>query len=422
MKIHSERRRRWRSSPSGLALGAAALLLGLHLVAAQEGGVAIPGEPCLAPEAIKGLGSVPQTELHLQHFIPRYEETCPSGVGKMTYDALGDAAAVRMVMRHENGKTSPVDPPYLIYAMDLPLTSFEKYSAEMDLFNPFRARYFSFVNHLPMYVYGVAVGYNLGSCDTGAPLKLSTSTLSLIYSGGITKWNDPILVFGDPSRSDDDNPFLESCNMAIDAARRLDEAAATIVFKDYLSQGNPTFHVYKTKELNTIWPQTLRPGCRGRFDSGMSTCLDSPGTIGYVLYQEAYVKSYQLAHVQNVSGQFVAPATVVWPPEDRIGWPDECVPASQGATVPPAQQDWSRTTLTATRNGYPICAFGYMLTFQRPAWAVSATNQEIRTLVDYLTVAARDDVQEGLSKFHVAPITPNVRTVVRTGINNITNV
>lgn len=383
---------------------------------------AIRGEPCLAPEDIKGLGARPQTSLHIQYLIPKYEETCPSGVDKMSYDPLGDEAAVEALVKRQSGKTAPTDAPYLIFATDLPLTSVEKYSAEVDLYHPFNPRTGAFVHHYPFYVSGVAIGYNLGFCETGQPLRLSARQLSLIYSGGITTWNNPLLVFGDPTRPDDDNPFLGTCNMAINVARRDDVAASTIILKDYLAQGNPAFYAYRLKELNTIWPQTLPPGCRGITDAGISTCLATPGTIGYALYQEAYDKSYNLAYVQNSSGAFIAPATTVWPAASRVTWPDQCVPASQSATVAPTQTDWSRTTLTTTTSGYPICAFGYMLSYARPSFYMGATPQELRTLVDYLTVSVRDDVQDGISSQHVSYITPNVRSIVRNGINNISDV
>lgn len=398
-------------------------LVGLAMLVTPASEGALRGDPCVAPGEIKGMGAQPQTSLYIQHFIPKYEATCPEGIGKVSYDPLGDSVAIQAIVRHQSGKTSPDEAPYGIFSVDLPLTSAEKYSAEMDVYHPFNPRLSSFVNHFPIYVYGVAIGYNLGFCETGQQLRITAKTLSLIYSGAITAWNHPLLVVGDPTRPDDDNPFLGSCNMAINAARRDDEAAATIVLKDYLSQGNPLFSVYKTKELNTIWPQTLPMGCRAVFDSGMSTCLATPGTIGYVLYQEAFDESYNIAYLQNTSGTFLAPATTVWPPGSRLGWPDKCLAASQGAAVVSTQADWSRITLTTTGAGYPICGFGYMLAFQRPSWAMAGfTSQEIRTVVDFLTVAARDDVQDALSALHVSPITSNVRNVVRQGINNINDI
>lgn len=386
----------------------------------------IPGEFCVGVDGIKGMGSSPQSQLFTQHFVPKFEAACPEGVGAVLYDPLGDAVAVDHIVHHNRGTAAE---PYLIFASDLPMTTVEKNSAEWDIYHPFRPKTASFVNHFPMYVFGVAIGYNLGYCEVGQPLKLTARTLSLIYSGVITTWNDPLLTTGDPSTTNDDNAFLSSCAMNINAARRDDEASSTIVFKDFMSQGNPIFNIYKTKELNRVWPQTLPLGCRGRQDLGMSTCLATPGTIGYVLYQEAYNQPYSIAHVANVSGQFVAPATTVSPLSSRLGWPDQCLPAAQSAALGTfsvggsgTQGDWSRTSLTATSNGYPICGFGYWLAYQRPVWAlIDIASTHVRTVVDFLTVSAQDATQNELSSMHVSPIPPNVRTVVRAGINNISN-
>lgn len=379
---------------------------------------AIPGDPCDGAAPIKGVGALPQANLFLDLFIPRYESHCPTGLGNVSYDSLGDPAAIRSVVRHDTGQASPSDPPYLIYATDLPLNTDEKYSADVDLYHPLNPRTNSVINHLPMHVYAVAVGYNLGICEAGQPIKLTSRSLSLIYSGIVTRWNDPLLVDQDPSRSDDDNLSLRNCPLGIRVAKRDDEASATIVFKDYLSQSNPAFQVYKRKELNRVWPG-VGLGCPGQFDLGMNTCLDEPGTIAYVLYQSAWNQSYRLAYLENAARQFVPPATVVWPREQRTIWPDRCTEAAQASTLPVTTADWSRVSLTGTTVGYPLCAFGYMLTWSRPWWSAGVGSGEIRTLYDFLTVAASDPTQSSLTSQHVAPIPQNVRTIVRTAVDRI---
>lgn len=379
---------------------------------------ALNTQPCVANEGIKAMGSQPQSSIHVNHFIPSFERDCPAGVGKMAYDAVGDAAAVRAIIRHERGSSAE---PYMMYTTDLPLTTVEKVSGEQDIYHPFRPALGSTINHFPAYVAGLAIGYKLPtSCSISVPLKLSSRSLSLIYSGAISRWNDPALVLGDALSFDDDNPGLSSCASGIRVAIREDEAAATIVLKDYLSQQNPIFNLYKTKELNKIWPPTLPlSGCRAEGDGGMTTCLSTPGTIGYVDYREAYQRTgYSMAQLQTIGGQFFTPASNISPTSSRTTWPDKCASAADSATVAGPNGDWSRVTLTNTTDGYPLCHFAYVLAFQRPsqAYLYTVSTQQLRTLVDYMTEVVDDPTQDGLKSYQVSPVPPKIRVMVRSAL------
>ncbi|HLF69879.1 MAG TPA: substrate-binding domain-containing protein, partial [Actinomycetota bacterium] len=245
----------------------------------------------------------------------------------------------------------------------------------------------------------------------------------LIYSGAITTWSDPILMIGDPTTASDDNPGLAGCGLGIDVAKREDIATSTNVLKEYLAIANPMFNGLKAKELTQVWPPTLPTGCRAIGDAGMSTCLATPGTLGHVLYQEAYSKTnYKMAELQNIGGGFAAPATNVSATPARTTYPDNCysAAAASASSLPPTQIDWSRVTLTNTTSGYPLCQFSYLLGYSRPEAAMAGVGPgQVRTMVDYLTDIARDDVQEGLKTRQVSPLPPAIRTLLRIGITNI---
>lgn len=381
---------------------------------------AYPGAFCLDPGYIRAVGSLPQSPIHVGYFIPKAGQLCPAESGLILYDPLGDAAAINAMIRRDLGGAPE---PNVLFAVDLPMTAAEKQEAENDVFHPFRPILSQTLNHFPIYVNGIAIGYNLSSCNLTTPLKLTPRTLSLIYSGGITTWSDQLLILGDPSTNSDDNPGLAGCGLGIDVAKREDIATSTNVLKDYLSAANPIFNALKVRELTQVWPPTLPTGCRAIGDPGMSTCLATPGTIGYVLYQEAYAKTnYKMAELQNIGGEFAAPATNVSATSARKTYPDNCSSAAAAAatSLPPTQVDWSRVTLTNTTVGYPLCQFSYLLGYSRPEAAMSGIGpSQVRTMVDYLTDIARDDVQDGLKARQVSPLPPAIRTLLRNGITLI---
>lgn len=392
------------------------VVLAQSLLVLPAAEAAIPGSFCVGNDAVSGIGSFTQEPIWRNHFVPTFEDRCPEGLNKVLYDKVGDTAGVEAAIEHYLGDFSK---PYMMYTTDLAMTTAEKYQAELDTRRIFRPALFSTINHFPALIYGVAVGYNLGTgCASDDPLKLSARQLSLIYSGVIAVWSDPLLVLGDPSNLSDDNPFLANCHVNIKVIVRQDPASTTITFKDYLSRDNPVFNIYKQKELNTTWPSTLR-FLWGYGDAGVSTQLGVPGAIGYVGYQEARTQpGYKLALVDNSSKVFVAPASNIEPGE-RTSYPSGCTAAANTVVVASTIQDWSRVSMTGTALGYPLCAFSYILVFQRmlESYQYATANTQARTVVDFLTVTFEDATQDGLTAHGFAPLVPTMRTTVRTGVN-----
>ena len=89
--------------------------------------------------------------------------------------------------------------------------------------------------HIPVVVGGEAIVYNL----PGDPkLKLDAGTLSGIYLGDITKWNDPKIAALNPV----DLPALP-----IFVVHRSDGSGTTFIFTNYLSAVNPAWAVRSAK-------------------------------------------------------------------------------------------------------------------------------------------------------------------------------
>lgn len=379
---------------------------------------AIPGDFCVEPPGVRVLGTATQVSVYLDHFIEQYEIICPPAQGIVSYDPGGEAAAVEGAISHDYG--NPLEPT-VMYATDLALSASEYNQAFMDARHIFNPALLSFLNHFPTHVYGVAAGYNLGSCAVSQPVRFTPRTLSLIYSGMISRWNDQLLVIGDPADLNDNNPELASCNLSMKVSIRHDWAASTAVLKDYLSQENDLFTALKLKEINTSWPSTLTPNCSGTGEVGMATCLNVAGRIGYIDYREAsFHTTFSFARLRNRGGQFLAPATNVTPTASRVKWPNNCPAAAETVTAATTRQDWSQVTLTRTPSGYPMCNFGYALMFWRPTEAShnGVAQGAARTGADLLEVIYMDSVQNNLPLFRVAWLPLNIRELGRTGVQN----
>lgn len=399
------------AGPAARVFRSLVLLLSLGLLLPQPlaADAAIPGTFCGGPQSITGVGSSTQLPVHLGWFMPNYQAACPEATGQIAYQALGDSKGAKAASEHDMGP-NPLS-PFTFYASDLPLSTAEYYTAYFDLTSPFRPRSFADINHLPAFVNGFAVAYNLSSCDTSKPLLLTKETLSLIYSGTITSWNHVKLR--------ESNPHLAGCTLPVRVSVRADEAGSSIVFKDYLSRANPVFEVYKRKELNTIWPPTLTVSCRGIGEAGMADCIGTPGAISYVEYQEAASRGLPMAQVEYLARTFIGPSA------DPVnhGWPDNCAPTAASARVlTTTSPDWSAFSMTGSTTGYPICSYTYIFVFKKMMHSYSSalTTGQIRNTVDYMTVIASDGAQDGLTSFGYVPIPSTVRTTVRQGIDAIT--
>jgi phosphate transport system substrate-binding protein len=135
----------------------------------------------------------------------------------------------------------------------------------------------------------VALPYNLPGVKN---LKLSRTALAGIFSGKITKWNDPILA--------KENSGLP--NKSIKMVVRADSSGTSFVFTNHLSAIDSSF---KTKIGATKSPNWVGSPIKQKGNEGVASAVASTdGSIGYV--ETAYAKG-ATALVQNKAGEYVAP-------------------------------------------------------------------------------------------------------------------
>ncbi len=171
----------------------------------------------------------------------------------------------------------------------------------------------------------VSVVYNVPGVSD---LKLSRKTLPGIFSGQITKWNDPQIQA--------DNPGVNLPNIPIKAVVRADGSGTTFIFTNHLSAISPYFKGRIGTSKSPSW--TIPNALKGKGNPGVANLVArTQGAIGYVEYQYAQTNKLKSAQLQNKQGQFVSPSlesanqalsTVSFPDNFRVfvGDPDQGYP------------------------------------------------------------------------------------------------
>ena len=151
------------------------------------------------------------------------------------------------------------------------------------------------VLHIPTAFGAVAIAYNVpgvtGSNGANGRLKFTPQTLSDIYQGVITRWNDPLLVR--------DNPQLATVHTDIIAVHRADGSGTTFGFTDYLSTVNPAWRLRSGKGTSVYWNEGI--GALG--SGGVAKMIrQNPNSIGYVELGYAQRSKLAYALIQNRAG------------------------------------------------------------------------------------------------------------------------
>ena len=148
---------------------------------------------------------------------------------------------------------------------------------------------------IPWALSAVAVAYNV----PGAPahVNLDGTTLSKIFLGQITSWNDPAIQALNKGAS------LPSTK--ITPVFRSDGSGTSYAFTDYLSAVNGT---WKTK-IGTSTQPAFPAGQGAKGSSGVAGLISrTDGAIGYVDVAYAIKNHIHFAAVRNAAGKFLYPS------------------------------------------------------------------------------------------------------------------
>ncbi len=191
-------------------------------------------------------------------------------------------------------------------------------------------------------------------------LKLSPDTLSDIFQGVITNWNDKRLVLN--------NPGMKMPNLPITVVHRADGSGTTAIFTNYLAKVSQNWKEAVGEGAAVKWPAASSVGGKG--NEGVAANVSRvKGAIGYVEY--AYAKKNKLISVslKNKDGQFVKPD-------------DTSFAAAAAGT------DWSKIpgmgtfiTNASGANSWPITGASFILMYKNPE--KKANSAEVLKFFDF---------------------------------------
>ena len=202
------------------------------------------------------------------------------------------------------------------------------------------------VLHFPTVLGAAVPTYNVPGVT--AQLKFTPESLSNIYLGKITKWNDPAIT--------GPNPGVKLPNMDIVVMHRSDGSGTTYIWTDYLSKVNPEWNSKIGHATSVNWPA----GLGGKGNEGVAGLVkQTEGAIGYVELIYVIQNNLSSGLLENATGKFIkADLTSVTKAAAGINMPDDFRVSITNSSAPDA---------------YPISSFTWLLI---PSHIADATKRD----------------------------------------------
>ncbi|XNZ00188.1 phosphate ABC transporter substrate-binding protein PstS [Micrococcus luteus] len=121
--------------------------------------------------------------------------------------------------------------------------------------------------HVPAYISPIAVAYNLEGVEG---VQMDAETIAKVFSGEITKWNDPAIA--------DQNEGVELPDKDITVVHRSDDSGTTENFTAYLTEA--AGDAWKYDEIET-WPSEIQAESAQGTKGVVGLASDTDGAITY---------------------------------------------------------------------------------------------------------------------------------------------
>jgi phosphate transport system substrate-binding protein len=215
----------------------------------------------------------------------------------------------------------------------------------------------STVFQVPNYATSIAVAFNVSGVDA---LKLDPATLAGIFSGKITKWDDPAIVAL--------NPSAKLPSAAITAVHRSDSSGTTQNFTDYLAKTAPTVW---TEKAAKVFPAAYKGEGANGTTGAVSTIKSGTNTIGYL--DAADLGALKAASVK-VGDSFVA-------------FSPDTLAAAVAAATPVVNADknvqvYTLNRTTTNTKEYPLALISYAIGCM--AYADAANAELVKSYLTYV--------------------------------------
>lgn len=242
--------------------------------------------------------------------------------------------------------------------------------------------------NLPVFISPIAVIYNVEGVKD---LKLDAATMAGIFTGKITKWNDPAIVAL--------NAGATLPDAAITAVHRLDKSGTTGNFTDYLYQNAPDVW---TPKGNDTWPAEFA----GEAVKGTSGVVDAVKTgtnvIGYADAGQAEGVSFVQVKVgdQHFGPEAEAAAKLVDNAKKVDGRSDK---------------DWALKLDRKANDQYPIALVAYAIACEE--YKDAAKGKLVKEYLTYITSA--EGQKAASAKAGNAPLSAEMTANVKKSIDSI---
>jgi phosphate transport system substrate-binding protein len=184
------------------------------------------------------------------------------------------------------------------------------------------------------------INYNLPTVKQ--PLKLDGTVLAEMYSGKITKWNDPAIAAL--------NPGVSLPSIPVVPLHRSDGSGDTFLFTSYLNAQDPT--AWSSSNIGTTisWPNVSGALAEEGNGGMVSGCAATKGCIAYIgisYLSKTTAAGLGQAEIKNGAGDFLAPTPTTISAE-----------AAAETSKTPANETLSMINADVP-GGYPIINYEY---------------------------------------------------------------
>lgn len=340
---------------------------------AQDATVACPARPALTAG-----GSTAQAAA-MAHFTKAFQEACPEAA--VDYAAIGSGAGITEFVA---GRTD-------LGNSDSPLQGTE-YDAARKRCGGAEAL------NLPIVFEPIAITYNLPGVNV---LILDAPTLAGIFSGAITRWNDPAIeALNLPAGRAHPSPRTAMPDEKIEVVHRSDESGTTDNFQQYLQAASDG--AWK-QGAGKVFTGGVGKGTEG--NAGVAEMVtNTPGAIGYVDWSSAINKDLSTADIKTTAGvtrigtdwegSSIAPVTIT----------------GQGNNI---ALDMTPAFAPTARFGYPILLPGYAIACSR--YPQSETGEAVKAFLSSAITVGQTD----LNKVGYIPLPPEFQAKVATAVDSI---
>jgi len=234
--------------------------------------------------------------------------------------------------------------------------------------------------------------YNVSELKDKDPLVLDAQTLTDIFLGKITKWNDPAIAAL--------NPNLTLPDKDIVVVHRSDGSGTTFIFTDYLSTVSTEWKDKVGKGTSVNWPV----GLGGKGNEGVAgTVSQNDGAIGYVELAYAKQNNLPIARMKNAAGNIVTASAQT----------TQNAMADFGGDMP---DTLARSIVNAPgKDSWPIAGYTYLIVYMDQTDCVKA-----QKLIQFIKWALSDQGSKFATELEYVPLPDNVRQQVLARLDQIT--